>query len=457
MTTAVVIYALVVAVPLAAGAALLEQLAALSRRPRRWIWAAALGASIVLGAAVPARALLFGEAAHASASAVSGGAPLAFVARAALPGAWTRLRLGLGANVDALVAAARPFDAVWLGAWVAGSVALVAAYLLGLAVLRRRRRTWREARVQDAAVLVAPDAGPAVIGVWSSRVVLPEWALALDRRSIDLMLRHEHAHTSARDPLLVHAANLALLVMPWNPLAWWMVSRLRIAVELDCDGRVIGAYRHDETCISAYGELLLTVAAHRSAGHPLVVPALLERPSALSRRLSAMSITSFAFSRIRATLAGAGAIGFLLVTGLLPMPRVMAQSTAATPAAAIAQASGDQDSFGKGAYTKDATPQLVLPRPKDHPSPAYTPEAMHARISGTVVLDAIVSRDGTVSDVRMAKSGGHLTGDALSLSLVHGLEQSALSTARRWTFEPGTLDGKPVPVLVKLEFKFTLR
>lgn len=53
--------------------------------------------------------------------------------------------------------------------------------------------------------------------------------------------------------------------MPWNPALWWIVRRLRLAIETDCDRRVL----HAGTDVHAYGVLLLNAAA-RYARAPLL-------------------------------------------------------------------------------------------------------------------------------------------------------------------------------------------
>jgi TonB family protein len=79
--------------------------------------------------------------------------------------------------------------------------------------------------------------------------------------------------------------------------------------------------------------------------------------------------------------------------------------------------------------------------------PAYTADAMRAKIQGTVWLECIVMPDGTVGQVTVIKS----------LDPVFGLDQEAIKAARQWRFKPGTLKGQPVPVAVILELSFTLR
>ncbi len=79
--------------------------------------------------------------------------------------------------------------------------------------------------------------------------------------------------------------------------------------------------------------------------------------------------------------------------------------------------------------------------------PAYTAEAMRARISGTVGLSCVVDRDGSVRDCRLTRS----------LDPRYGLDLEAIRAAQRWQFAPGRRGADPVPVRVTIEMAFSLR
>jgi TonB family protein len=79
--------------------------------------------------------------------------------------------------------------------------------------------------------------------------------------------------------------------------------------------------------------------------------------------------------------------------------------------------------------------------------PAYTSDAMRAKIQGTVWLQCVVRPDGSISDVQVVKS----------LDPVFGLDQEAVKAARQWVFRPGTRLGQPVSVQITIEMEFTLR
>jgi protein TonB len=104
------------------------------------------------------------------------------------------------------------------------------------------------------------------------------------------------------------------------------------------------------------------------------------------------------------------------------------------------------------AIAQQAQPQrpgngVTTPKLLHEVKPQYTKEAQDRKIEGTVLMSAVVREDGTVSDVKVTRS----------LDAKYGLDEQAVKAARQWTFEPGTKDGKPVPVTVTIELAFTLK
>lgn len=124
--------------------------------------------------------------------------------------------------------------------------------------------------VDGVSVLVTDKLGPATVGVLRSRVLVPRWVLALPAVQRRYVLCHEEQHRKAHDSLVLFAASLTLLLMPWNVALWWQVKRLGLAVEMDCDNRVVSVLGNAR----AYGELLLRVAENSNRG-PRLQPALL--------------------------------------------------------------------------------------------------------------------------------------------------------------------------------------
>jgi protein TonB len=75
--------------------------------------------------------------------------------------------------------------------------------------------------------------------------------------------------------------------------------------------------------------------------------------------------------------------------------------------------------------------------------PKYPPIAIAARIEGTVVLQATISKAGTIENLRVA-SGPPM------------LQQAALDAVKTWLYRPYLLDGQPVEVETTVNVIFTL-
>jgi protein TonB len=78
-----------------------------------------------------------------------------------------------------------------------------------------------------------------------------------------------------------------------------------------------------------------------------------------------------------------------------------------------------------------------------HPSPEYPPLAKMARIQGVVKLQAIISKDGTIQDLKV------ISGHPL-------LVKAALDAVSRWRYQPTLLNGEPVEVETEIDVNFTL-
>ena len=72
--------------------------------------------------------------------------------------------------------------------------------------------------------------------------------------------------------------------------------------------------------------------------------------------------------------------------------------------------------------------------------PRYPPIAQAARIEGNVVVDAVIRKDGTVSDVTVLSSSNKM------------FEQACVDAVRQWRFTPGSSD-----VVLSVTVNFTLR
>jgi len=374
------LYCIAIAVLFVVVGEALERALHLAGGATRWAWVAALAGSYLVPAAALLRPSAFAALpvplAQPAGLAASAGPLDARPVVGVLPSPTRSFSLG---DLDAVL--------TWSWGLSAGAVALV---LLGAGLrLAAWRRRWRVTTLDGRTVLVSENVGPAVIGVWRPQVVLPAWSLELRPAERRLMLLHEDEHVRAHDPWL-RAAGAALVVLaPWNPALWWQVRRLRLAVEMDCDARVLARDGH----APEYAELLLRVGRRR-ARLPLGAPALGEPASFLARRIRRMVTALPRWRWASATAAGLVAAALMIAACEAPRP---VGSRAAIDPSVVAEPKRDVD-----------TPDATYLRRLAH---QYHPEVFAHPLPGAAVafvFDAQDSLIGNAAGIRDARDNNCL-------------------------------------------------
>ena len=393
----------------------LERGAALWTKPRRLVWAGAIAASLI----VPVAALTIRRAPVPRAI---GPGSLLIEGIVAGPRLVARSPVGASSGASRIRPRIAALNRPLLVVWGASSLVLAIGLLRGAIRLRRRARAWRVAAVDGTEVLVAPDLGPAVVRLDGLRVVLPAWALSAEPAARSLMLQHEIEHRRSRDPDLLLAATVALALAPWALPLWWQVRRLQLAVETDCDRRVMrtGADAH------AYGTLLVSVGA-RSTLQPLLAPtAFSEARTLLERRIEAMTPPSPKWRLVRTALVTAAGVVIVAAACVTPRP---------APAPVVQ---------GERVYSEDSVterPALVA-----HPPIKYPDSLKAAGVGGHVVIEAIIDTTGHAepASVRIVSSS------------LAAFESPSREVVLASTYRPGRLDGRAVAVRVRIPLNFSV-
>lgn len=274
----VMLYAIAVASAVSVMGYCEERLAVMRDIPRRWVWPLTMVISVlwVAGAMLwsgPADvaptelAVVVTPAGELQVEAVADSEGPAAIA-VDVPPTW------------AITAWSAPADQTLLTVWAGVSILLLLSLLCASFLLQKRSARWRPDKVLGREVLVSEFTGPALIGIWRPRIVVPEWFMAETSARQELILRHEEQHIAARDPLLLRAATLLTLALPWNLPLWWQLRRMRQAIEIDCDARVL----RSGASPAEYGSVLVAVT-QRCASVPAGLIAMSEPVSALERRI----------------------------------------------------------------------------------------------------------------------------------------------------------------------------
>jgi len=268
------LYAIMVSALLSIGAFLAERAARLKRVGTRWIWITAIIVSLalptlissvaielpnVVGARVASKVVVLRQVTSTYLS------PAIWLAGEPAPESW------------------RSADDTIRNLWFGVSVAMLLALIASGAQLTVRKRHWQRDTVAGASVYLTPDVGPAVVGLLRPRIALPRWVkLALPSHQA-AVIAHEQSHLEARDPQVFTFALALLVFMPWNLPLWWQLRRLRYAIEIDCDARVLKGGVDP----AHYGETLIAVGERQSA-YVGAVAAMSESKSFLEERIEHM-------------------------------------------------------------------------------------------------------------------------------------------------------------------------
>jgi TonB family protein len=304
-------------------------------------------------------------------------------------------------------------------------------------ILRRTRIAWRERHVDGAAVRVSENVGPAVVGLRRMDVVIPDWVLGLDAPLRSIVLRHEEEHRRARDPYLLFAAALATAMIPWNPFLWVQARRLRLAIEMDCDARVLRRHPSPER----YGLLMLTIAQRRTTTPTLFAPMLSEPVTQLERRIKAMQNISGRVSR--ATIVGGSLIAAAIVAfacSVQPDSPAAPKQTASRSASRGPQRVNDNQTYFEFQVEKQAA---VMP---GNPAPRYPDMLRSAHVEGEVLAQFVVDTSGQadMSTFKVLKSTHDL------------FVQSVKAVLPNMKFYPAEVGGRKVKQLVQMPFQFSL-
>lgn len=420
-------YALALALLLAGAGAAAEKWLRLTGRQGRWAWMAAMALSV----GVPAAYL---------ASPIVGGLPTPDV----VPSRWTPALLADPLAASSLLpsgAAGSPSFDAWFP-WLWGVLSTGTAAWLAVSAWRLRKvcRSSPAERTDGELVLWTSELGPGVVGVRRPRIVVPDWVRRLDGRRREMLLLHEREHVRCRDPFLLHLGWALVALVPWLVPLWWQFRRLRKAVELDCDQRVVDRVGDARE----YGRLLVE-AKRLSLG--LRSPLVTGGNSFLAHRVRRLADGRFRRpgSLPRLAISAAACIAALAAAVLLPPPG-SASPPSRGDGAADRPGPEEQDSWARleRASSFDEPPRVLNAEEARAALRARRPAELRRRGIGGEVLTIIhVDSDGRVTGGFVSVSSGH-----------ESLDRVALDVASELRFEPARLDGEPVAVWLGQPLRF---
>ena len=259
------LYSIVVSLLMGLAALALERSAQIRQRPARWLWGTCMVASLAI-VFIPSKASVkIPETTHADRATSS---------EILTPPQTTAIELSrftlpiIGTDQTPLSTPLSNGVSMLLDwTWRMASIALALVILASGAHLSWRRRRWDRGHMAGTAVYISEDSGPAVVGFFRPYILVPRWLTKLSPDEQELVIAHERSHLGAYDTQLLTIAVCLLACMPWNPMLWWQLRRLRLAIELDCDARVLSLGYP----VARYSETLIAVGERQSASYAMAM------------------------------------------------------------------------------------------------------------------------------------------------------------------------------------------
>jgi TonB family protein len=280
-----------------------------------------------------------------------------------------------------------------------------------------------EVRFSSSAVIP----GPATVGILRQTLLLPAGFLRrLSDRDMQAVLAHEFTHMRRHDFAKNLLYGIVSLPVAYHPVLALTRARLAETRELVCDAMAAEVVGGRET----YARSLLRLAqmlSDRKAPRILHAIGIFDA-NIFERRVMHLTGKSFEIRGARrlAIAVACAAVALLTCASALALRMNVTAPTSSVPAPSSITVKPDQLKIAKKVQ------------------PVYPPDAKKARISGTVLLDAVIGKDGSVQSLRV-------------VSGPPALLQSALDAVRQWQYEPYLLNGEPIEVKTTITIMFTLR
>ncbi|HEY8997424.1 MAG TPA: M56 family metallopeptidase, partial [Edaphobacter sp.] len=260
-------------------------------------------------------------------------------------------------------------------------------------------------------------------------LLLPaEMALHCELCDLEAALAHECAHIRRADFLKNLVYRTLLLPLGYHPIAWMTLARIAVTREMVCDAEAARFVAGRESYTRSLLRLAAAVANARP--DPTLHAIGIFDANTFERRVMRLRAGSSKAGRVLRMAAVVGCVGVGLATcaSALAFHTGVASGTVAehekekparVPASVLA---------GNAVYQKP---------------PVYPPDAKEKKISGAVVLKAVISKEGTIQQLEVASGPEEL-------------RASALDAVKEWRYKPYLLNGEPTEVETTITVNYNL-
>ena len=294
---------------------------------------------------------------------------------------------------------------------------------------------WERCSKGFAAVSIAASSrifSPVTLGLRRKLILLPaNMGQLLQASDLRTVIAHEFAHIHRKDFLKNLLYQLLSLPVTYHPLLWLTRTKVMESREMVCDQMATAMTGRNE-----YAQSLLRLASLLVAGKLHTTPHTIGIFDAnlFERRL--MNLTENPKN-----LQGAPRVAIVMACAVLGLATC---GTALALGMRVDSAPASENSNATKTPKQLTVPSEVMSKNLlNKVVPKYPPAAKKAKIQGTVVLSAVIGKDGNIENLRV-------------LSGPSELQQSALDAVRQWTYTPYLLNGDPIEVVTTVHVVYML-
>jgi TonB family protein len=266
---------------------------------------------------------------------------------------------------------------------------------------------------------------PVTFGIRQHILLLPiDFLLKVHGTDLDAVLAHECAHMSRRDYAKNILYELLALPIAWHPILWITQARLAETREIVCDELAADTLQGREH----YAHALLRLAALISS----------EAPTPTFHAIGIFDANIFErrimhLAHKPTQLKSAQRFAIIAATSILALATGI--SALALHTAVVPEGQTENPKF---VQVKPDSMKVVY-----KVQPEYPQEAKEAKIQGSVIIGAVISKEGIAEKLKVVSGPKEL-------------QRSAIDAVSHWKWEPYLLNGEPIEVETSVTVLYSL-
>lgn len=307
---------------------------------------------------------------------------------------------------------------------------------IGVTLVGEPARCWAQCSehfaVRNASLAASTHVfAPVTMGVLRKLLLLPAGITSrISEAEIQSVFAHEFAHMRRNDFLKNLFYELVSLPVSYHPVVWLVRAKVSESREMICDqmaAEIAGRGQYSRSLLRLAS--LLSESTPSRTAHALGI----FDSNTFERRLMKLTDHPSEIHGLRrfAAVAACLALGAATCASALTL-RMQVNSTEETghhPTAHPAKV--------------NVSPEIMQNQVIHKVVPKYPVDAKKARIQGKVVLNAVIGKDGSVTDLKVDSGPKEL-------------RQSSLDAVKQWKYKPYLLNGQPVAVKTTINITYTL-